>query len=452
MHNGSRPRASVQTLARAAMLVALILLPLPASEAALPKEQAGRRDFFVLEDRYRKILVKWAESGPESLSTGSADMGSADMSSAGMGSEDMSPGLEAVTALATFELDLQWHDECLDVLLEHVILRLEAEDPETLPALAVLYRETYLHLAGGLELSTAGGMIPRLLSVLTATAEASAPRGASFATDLLILTAFQDVSQRYPQLLVHARTLLEAAVEVGEPDDSETLPALAWLAFLEEIDDRPARAVRRLESLREVVPEDREILLRLALNLLRSGREDRAEPHLRELVEAQRSSDPSSDWVQLLAIEELARLLAERGEREPARALLERELEEHPGEQSLATLLASLQPRWSASFAVLQEMLEHRDGNPGTGARWRYEQGPVDRLQGIPERIEAEWTASRPKLERVLESQSLSEIDEPRLREMERFLGVRGVRRLIFACHGTLAPIDVKARPPGGVR
>lgn len=428
MHSGSAPDTSFRGLVTGIALAALVLVPGTLAEATLPADQGGRPDFFVLDDLYQEILAKWAQVDPETPETVEA--------------------VETVLDLARLEADLQWRPECLDALLTNTVRRLSADDPRALPALAVLYRATYLHLADELDFSQAGAVAARLGTILTASAGASGePGSADFATALLTHTAFVAVSHRYPPQLIHARTLLEQAAEIGEPDRPGTLAALAWLAFVEEIEDRPAHAVRRLKGLRGDAPDDPELRLRLALNLLRTGREDQGELHLRGLIEslAREPSEasredrrPAADWVRIVAIEELARLLAARGEREAAATLLERELEARPSHQGFATLLAALQPRWSSSVAVLREMLAHHDQDPGPGARWRYEQGPIDRLEGMPQRIGREWTASRPRLERVLGT--FLHHDELRLQEMHRRLGERQSDRLLIACRGTLGP------------
>lgn len=423
-----QPVSSHRTLA----LGILLLLTAGASEATLPGQQEERRDFFVLDDLYQRILTRWAQEGPDTMNTVEA--------------------VETLLDLTRLETDLQWRAECLDALLENTVRHLSLEDAAALPALAVLYREAYRQLFEELELRPAGGAAERLVRIATAISDSPdrSGGGPDFAIALLTHTAFLAVSHRYPQPLLHARTLLDRAVEIGEPDHPDTPTARVWLAFVEEIEGRPRRVVRRLERLLEDARGDPEVRLRLALNLLRVGREEEGELHLRSLVDEPPDvwNDPSrssSGWVRIVAIEELGRLLAGRGEREAAATLLRHELEMRPGEQGLATLLASLQPRWSASVSILRGMLAHRTGDRGPSPRWRYEQGPIDRLSGMPERLEREWRASRPAFDRALTS--YPHFDELRFRRMRQNLGERPAGRLVIACQGTLGP---RARRPVG--
>jgi len=384
-------------------LIVLPALPLGGPvDAALPGPQEGRSDFFVLEDLYRELLADWA-SDPAAGVLGAAQLG----------------------------IDLAWRPRCLDAVVENTARRLGRESREALLSVAHLHAELYLRHASELDLREAGQTSLRLGRIVDRVVESTdEPEAAAPALDLLLHVATSAIQDRYPQELAHAREMLEHLLEL-EPGSPR---ALAWLAFLEEIEDRPARAVRRLEDLQEVAPEDPELPLRLALNLLRSGREERGEALLRDLAES-----PEHRWIQVVALEELARLWVERGDREAAKELLEAGLKRAPHDQGLATLLASLQPTWSEADAVLRRFLAGWEGDPGPGPRLRYEEGPVHHLVGFSERLATALENTRAHLSRALTR--LEHFDEMRLREMRQSLGQGEARRLLAPCQWILHPI-----------
>lgn len=404
-----RPTVFPRLAVALATLFSLLLFPsLPGGpvEAALPGPQEGRPDFFVLEDLYRKLLAAWA-SEPETGVLGAAQLG----------------------------IDLAWRSRCLDAVVENTARRLGQESREALLSVAHLHAELYLWHASQLDLREAGQTSVRLRRIVDLVVESTdEPEAAAPALDLLLHVATSAIQDRYPQELVHARELLNHLLKL-EPGSPR---ALAWLAFLDEIEDRPARAVRRLEDLREVAPEDPELPLRVALNLLRSGREERGEALLAELADPHKAV-PHVGWVQVVALEELARLWAERGEREAARELLEAGLERAPHDQGLVTLLAFLQPTWSEADAVLRRFLADWHGDPGPGPRLRYENGPQHHLTGLARRLAAALEGTRAELGRALSQ--LEHLDEMRLHEMEQRLEQGEVRRLLASCQRILHPI-----------
>ena len=202
-----------------ATLFSLIVLPsLPPAgtvDAALPGPQEGRSDFFVLEDLYRDLLADWA-SDPEDGVVGAAQLG----------------------------IDLAWRPRCLDAVVENTARRLGQKSRDALLSVAHLHAELFLWHASELNLREAGQTSVRLRRIVDLVVESTdEPEAAAPALDLLFHVATSAIRDRYPQELTYARELLDHLLEL-EPGSPR---ALAWLAFLEEIEDRPVRAVRRLE-------------------------------------------------------------------------------------------------------------------------------------------------------------------------------------------------------------
>jgi len=118
-------------------------------------------------------------------------------------------------------------------------------------------------------------------------------------------------------------------------DLEETDAALLGLATLEERSGDVSEAVATLERLVERDPAHREAQLRLAVNLIRLGRTDRARDLLRRLVRS-----VSSSWVAVVAFEELARIDLGRGDCVGAVRVLRRALDHFPDQPQLAVQLA----------------------------------------------------------------------------------------------------------------
>ncbi len=175
--------------------------------------------------------------------------------------------------------------------------------------------------------------------------------------------------------------------------------ALLGLATLYEKRGLFDRAVPVLERLVEARPEHAEGALRLALNRARNGQTAAAEEALGELAGGRESG-----WVELLAHQELARLLIDRGRPAAAADVLRQGLERWPEHPTLKLQLAwvlDLSDERDGSLELLQGL---GSAHPA-GERSRYNRWPADLLAGG--------------------RRALAEVADARLLELDRWLSSR---------------------------
>jgi tetratricopeptide (TPR) repeat protein len=164
--------------------------------------------------------------------------------------------------------------------------------------------------------------------------------------------------------------------------------ALAGLAAIHEKRGEYGAALERLLQVVAAAPGDREARLRLAVVLARSGHAAEAERVLRRL-----EASGGDDWVRSLASQELARLLAGRGELGGARAVLERAASALPCDSALQVQAAFVAER-SGEAAPLDLGTLADCGEAGESARARYTRPPtgaLTRLRRELEEREPEW-------------------------------------------------------------
>ncbi len=150
--------------------------------------------------------------------------------------------------------------------------------------------------------------------------------------------------------LSQAKKLFDQALDLA--DDAT---ALLGLATLQEKRGHFVEAVPALERLVTVQSEFPEGRLRLALNRIRTGRIKPARDDLRRLA---RQTD--SDWVAVVAHQELARLEVERSDSRAAVKLLRRGLQRWPGHPTLAIQLAYVLESQGQGRASLELLTETR--------------------------------------------------------------------------------------------
>ncbi len=183
-------------------------------------------------------------------------------------------------------------------------------------------------------------------------------------------------------VLSSALEAFEVATELGAPGSA---PLLGVAAVREKM-GRFREAAETLEVLLRHDPEHAEARLRLAVNLIRTSREERAAVLLEELA---RLAEP--DWIARLAHQEGARLALARGDPEAAAELLTSALERWPG-SGAPTILKAWMLDLSGRRAEADALLEGLDRN-GSGEseteRFRYNLWPeeiirFDRRQLLP--------------------------------------------------------------------
>ena len=139
---------------------------------------------------------------------------------------------------------------------------------------------------------------------------------------------FQKRSER-----ARAETLFGRAIALDE--EPAALLGLATLLSKTGRVDEAVPVLRRLVKLR---PDHGEGRLRLAVELARLGRDQRARKHFLRLID----SKQAEAWVVRLAYHELVRLVADRGRFDRAEALARAGLDRWPGDPSLRFALARI--------------------------------------------------------------------------------------------------------------
>jgi tetratricopeptide (TPR) repeat protein len=160
-------------------------------------------------------------------------------------------------------------------------------------------------------------------------------------------------------------------------------------------------ATTSLEALIATAPESAEGRLRLAVNLLRLGRSERAEGLLRRLVD---SPALSPGWIYSLAVQELSRILVDRDDLEACTALLERVSSEIPGDPTLPILVAYVTDRGGRPSlkADLSESLRLGSAASEISPRYRYSQMPRQELGELRAELRGESAAQLAALAQAL--------------------------------------------------
>lgn len=150
------------------------------------------------------------------------------------------------------------------------------------------------------------------------------------------------------------------------------------LASLYEKRGEYGKAIPHLERARELRGGDSEVSLRLALCRLRAGETARGEELLRELV-----NGDESEWVGVLAYQELAKLLVTEKRQAEAEDLLMLARESYPRNQRLAVLVAWVRDLEGLSALALTELDDVDDPSAEESPRYRYTVWPHRWLEEI---------------------------------------------------------------------
>jgi hypothetical protein len=171
--------------------------------------------------------------------------------------------------------------------------------------------------------------------------------------------------------------------------------ALLGLAALHEQRGEYAPAAELFGELVRLDGNHREGRLRYALNLERIDRAGQAEALLRELATT------GTDWVRSLAAQELARLLAGRGEGGEAHRLLVAAVDALPCDPVLPVQAALVGERHGVALPLDLATLADC-GEAGESARARYARPPASDLQALRQRLAAADGEWRDALRRAL--------------------------------------------------
>src|SRR5688500_1418003 len=261
--------------------------------------------------------------------------------------------------------------------------------PRALAAFLRLEERAYVAYAADRLPSLAGPVRQQLPGLI----QAAAGRRATPAERALVgalLASFGGALQGAGQDAAAGETYALALLhDAGQP------AAVAGLAAIHEKRGEYAAALARLRQLSRADPIDREARLRLAMVLARTGQPSEAEVHLHPLAA------DGDDWVRSLAAQELARLLADRGELRAALTVLEAAVSALPCDSAVQVQATYLAERVGVARPLDLGTLSHC-GEAGESARARYTRPPTGHVGRLRQRLSAHETAWREDLARVL--------------------------------------------------
>ncbi|HSN54653.1 MAG TPA: tetratricopeptide repeat protein [Candidatus Sulfomarinibacteraceae bacterium] len=185
-----------------------------------------------------------------------------------------------------------------------------------------------------------------------------------FATSLMVDVA---VDLARSQASSAGRGILQRALRL----DPGSIPALLSLGFSHERAAEHHEAAATYSRLLEVAPNLDEARLRLAVNLIRTGRPEEGEALLEGLLDG----DPPP-WIARVAAQERVRLLRDTGRTSVAEAAARASLAEMPDDQRLWILLAAILDRQERYAESLEAMRNLPPPTRGVAPRARYAEWP----------------------------------------------------------------------------
>jgi tetratricopeptide (TPR) repeat protein len=283
---------------------------------------------------------------------------------------------------------------CLQKVEDHTLDSLAKLEPEALLPLSYLYLAVSIDQSQHGRPWLAGPNRDRSLSLLDLYVERAGDPGTARGPAALLLIRLADslFSQGTYQLGLWARDVFLQALKL----DPGNPAARYWAAFLEEKYGGYSAALKHLRRLAAARPGDREVELRRAVNLGRTGKTSEATAALEDVA---RSDAPG--WLRIVAYQELARLPEKKGA--DAIAYLREGLQRFPDEAQLTLQLAyHLRRDWRASTALVEGVEARWQGDPGDSPRVLYERARDDDLAVAERLLESEVGRRQGDLERAL--------------------------------------------------
>lgn len=245
---------------------------------------------------------------------------------------------------------------------QEVVKKLAATDPASLAPVALLHRDlerSYTARSEGMLAAHA-----RAMTVTTAEHLGRLRPGGDFSANLMVSVAV-DLAEAMAS--ASARNLLERTLRLAPGHG----PALLSLGFSFERAAEYHEASLAYGSLVSADPQHREGRLRLALNLVRTGRRQAGEEMLRALLD-----DGEQAWIEALAAQELVRNLLGDGRTAEAEREVRADLQRRPDDQRLWILLGAIldaEGRHAESVDTLRSL---PPATRGVSPRARYAEWP----------------------------------------------------------------------------
>jgi thioredoxin-like negative regulator of GroEL len=190
-----------------------------------------------------------------------------------------------------------------------------------------------------------------------------------------------------------ARSLLERALQLNPG----FRPAMLSLGFIFERNAAYPDAVTVYQGLVNTHRDFDEGLLRLAINLIRTGRDDKGEEVLRGLLD-----DGARPWIEAIAAQELVQLLVQKGQEALAEKEVRAALERMPGDQRLWILLADMLERSGRHDEAVEVLGDLPPAGRGVSPRARYAEWPALGVRASQTHLSARASEAVPALSTAL--------------------------------------------------
>lgn len=275
-----------------------------------------------------------------------------------------------------------------------VVRRLAEQDPESLVPVFQLHHDLYLEHRQARQWYLLHHSITMVRELAALYVEKAGSQGARVnAARILASLAGHLQAGQQP-------VSVDLFNEVLRLDPTSEAAYLGLAAHFEKRGGPFEPVVGYLERLLAVYPDHREGRLRLAINKIRLGKVEDGRRGLAALV-----AEPASDWVYRLAAEELARLEAGTGRLDKAIEVLEKAIENAPGDQKLCIQLAFLYDKNRQSFDAHRLATIASQGKPALEApRGRYNTWPHKALEQDREELRRAAESRVQLLARILNS------------------------------------------------
>ncbi len=242
-------------------------------------------------------------------------------------------------------------------------MALAAQDPIVLMPIALLHRDLYRSYVARREGNLASHA--RMMAVTCAEQLGRARTTNGFSEGLMVNLA-SDLAQAGSSDA--ARDLLERSLELNP----EFLPAMLCLGFSFERASDYFEASLAYQRLVEVHPDFDEGRLRLAVNLIRTGRDGAGARLLTGLMQG-----GARTWIEIVAAQELVRLLVREGQLQEAESKVHSALERTPQDQRLWILLASILVRSGRYSEAVEAVTDLPPAGRSVSPRARYAEWPA---------------------------------------------------------------------------
>ena len=312
-----------------------------------------RKDSLVVRDAYLGILERWAEV----------------------------PSLDEPQLLSYFEGRLFHNDICYSPEQFETLTKI-ASQGAVLPA-AMLHLNTWSYNLGYKRFSLVEANALRLEDLMKVhVAETGrSPEAISEAADFLTHLGERIWDTGYYNLLDLADSALDRAVDY----DPNHVAARYLRLMISEKRGFYRPTVRDLEYLHRLKPLQGDITLRLAINLARRGKEERAIELLDALIAR---STRIEDWVHSVALQEAVRLAMDHEQWRKASDLLAQARSDYPENPRFALMEIDLERRATHRPTELSRtLLDTWSSDFGETPRLRYLRGPLPELEANRNRV-----------------------------------------------------------------